>query len=473
MDLRKCVVAGSMVAGLLHCAAAQAQSSAPVDPYPVPAAGWGGEAGKGLYATRWVEDWTALRAAGKAPRFKAMPLWGNATLTLNAETRLRYVNNDNAQLVPHNDFDQGLLRGILGADLRFNDNARVYGEIGRGEVWGNREAATASFKNVGSLQQLFVDVRGHAGDTLIGAIVGRQEFTDGPKQLLSIGDGSTLHRTWNGVRVYVHGPRWRLGVYDFRLTRLGRGGFDDEEVDHGERLRGLNASWIVSPDTYFDPFWIHSEKPGFRSGGLTGLDDRDTFGARLWGKHDKFRYDWTVAHQAGRYRDTQPIDTWALFAVQSVDLSSKGWKPRLISHIDIASGGGAYGTGTLRSFNPLYASSGYLGEAQFLTLSNLLMIAPGISVAPSAKWSGFVEYGFARRLDENDAVYAGSMRAYPNTQRVPGHEIGGLLRVAATWAPTPNFSLTFNYEHLDAGDVLQRAGQGSGSQGFVSATYRY
>jgi len=472
-----------MIAGLLQATTAYAQSTpnkvstAPSDPYPIAAAGWGGDATKGLFASRWVEDWAAMREAHKAPRFKAMPLWGNATLTLNAELRLRYVDNDNAQLTPRNDFDQGLLRGILGADLRFNEHVRAYGEIGRGEVWGNREVAAASFKNVGSLQQLFVDVRGHAGGTLIGAMVGRQEFTDGPKQLLSIGDGSTLHRTWNGVRVYVHGDRWRLGGYDFRLTQLGRGGFDDEEVANGERLRGLNASWIVTqgdtPKTYFDPFWLHTEKPGFRSGGLSGLDKRDTFGARLWGQHDRIRIDWTVAHQSGRYRDTQPVDAWGLFAVQSVDLSSTGWKPRLTSHIDIASGGGAYGTGTLRDFNQLYTSSGYLGEAQFLSLSNLLMIAPGLSLAPSQKWSVMFEYGYARRLEEGDAVYAGGMRAYPGTQRVPGHEIGGLVRLAATWSATPNFSVTFNYEHLAAGDVLERAGLASGSQGFVSAVYRY
>ena len=62
----------------------------PADPYPLNAAGWGPEAGNGLMVSRWAEDWTGLRAAGQAPPLKAIPLGGEAFLTLSAEARLRY-----------------------------------------------------------------------------------------------------------------------------------------------------------------------------------------------------------------------------------------------------------------------------------------------------------------------------------------------------------------------------------------------
>ena len=41
---------------------------------------------------------TGMRAAGHAPPFKAMPLGGEASLTLSAEARLRYDIYNNAQL---------------------------------------------------------------------------------------------------------------------------------------------------------------------------------------------------------------------------------------------------------------------------------------------------------------------------------------------------------------------------------------
>lgn len=447
----------------------------PADPYPFAAAGWGPEAGHGLMVSRWVEDWTGLRVTGKAPPLKAVPLGHDASLTLSTEARLRSDMFRNGQLVRGNDYDQAHFRGIVGADMRFNSHFRLYGELGTGQVVGRRDVATANFQNDASLQQLFLDVRGHLGPTLVGVIVGRQEFADGPRQLISASDGPNLHRTWNGTRFYVHGRRLRLGVFDLRVTRLGRDSFD-ERINHAERLQGINVSLIFSsdrgPNLYLDPFWFHREMPTFRSGGRIGHDQRDTYGARLWGRKGALRFDWTLARQTGETLG-RDIDAWGLFAVQSVALTDKGWKPRVTAHVDIATGSGAYGNGALTGFNPLYASSNYLGEGQFLSLSNLLLVAPGISASPTATTTLAIEYGFARRLRESDAAYAGGMRAYADTHDVSGHEIGGLLRVAWTWSATKHLTLSLNYEHMAAGDVLRRARLPSGSYGYAGATFRY
>jgi hypothetical protein len=95
----------------------------------------------------------------------------------------------------------------------------------------------AAARSDASLQQLFVDARGHVGTTLLGAMVGRQEFADGPRQPVSLSDGPNVHRTWNSVRLYAHGRTRRFGAFGLRGTRHARGAFD-EAVDRGERLRG-------------------------------------------------------------------------------------------------------------------------------------------------------------------------------------------------------------------------------------------
>lgn len=445
----------------------------PAAPYPLNAAGWGPEAGNGEFFSRWAEDWTGMRTVGDAPSLKAIPLGGEAFLTLSAEARLRYEAYENAPPTGVSDLQQGLFRGTFGADLRFNPNFRVYGEIGTGQVSDDRSEAAANYQNDASLQQLFMDARGYVGSTLVGAMVGRQEFADGPRQLISLSDGPNMHRTWNGLRVYAHGERFRFGAFDLRATRLENRLFD-EEINRDERLQGLNASLIVSPELgiYLDPFCIHSENPNFASAGQTGLDNRDTYGVRFWGKRSGLSFDWTVACQTGESigRD---VEAWGLFAVQSLTLSDKGWKPRLTAHIDLASGGGAYGSGTVKRFNPLYSSSNYLGEGRFLSLSNLFQIAPGISVSPTATTNIAIEYGFARRLTDDDAAYAGGLRAYPGTQNVKGHEIGYLLRITGNWSVTENLTLSLDYEHLAAGEVLERAQLPSGSYGYVGATFRF
>ena len=448
---------------------------APRDPYPLTAAGWGPDAGHGLFASRWVEDWGRLREAGLAPRFKAMPLGSERSLTLSAEARLRYDGYDNGLLKRGNDYEQSLFRAILGADMHLNSHLRVYGEVGTGQVLGRRAVASASFQNDASLQQLFIDARGDVGAVMWGAMLGRQEFADGPKQLISLGDGSNSHRTWNGLRVFAHGSRFRVGAFDFRATRQRPGVFD-EQVNSRERLRGLNASVIVSvgegATIYFDPFWYYSQSPRLRNAVAIGVDDRDTVGARVWGRSGALKFDWTLAQQTGNSvgRD---VHAWGLFTVHSLELSDHGWKPRLTAHVDFASGGGVYQSGATTGFNPLYASSSYLGDGQFLALSNLLMIAPGVAVSPTSATSLALEYGVARRLDNKDAIYAGGLRVYAGTAGVRGRDIGDLLRLNGTWSINDHLNLFFNVEYLNAGAVLNRAQAPSASYAALGATIRY
>jgi len=416
-------------------------------------------------------SWTRACALAVAA---AGVLNGEAALTLSAEARMRVDAYANARLVAGDDYRQALFRGIVGADLRLDRHIRIHGEAGTGQVHDRRGAAGANVQNEASLQQLFAEVGGQACGALVGAMAGRQEFADGPRQLISVGDGPNLHRTWNGLRLQAQGRRLRAGAFDLRATRLARGAFD-ETIDHGERLQGVNASLAFpsggGTDTFLEPFWFHTEKPGFRAGGQVGLDDRDTFGLRFRGRRGGLAFDWTLAHQSGRYLQ-RGIEAWGLFAVQSLALSGGGWKPALTAHLDLATGG-AYGSGTLKAFNPLYASSGYLGEGQFLGLCNLVMIAPGLSVAPSSRTALSAEYGFARRFDARDAAYAGGQRAYAGTQKVPGRDIGGLLRVMGTWSASANLTLFFNYEHFAAGGVLTRARHRSGSYAYTGATFRH
>lgn len=449
----------------------------PADPYPLTAAGWGPEAGDGRMASRWADVWTGLPAQGTPRAGKAVPLGGDAVLTFSTEARWRLDAIDNGRALAGNDFTQGLFRGVVGADVQANPNVRVFGEIGTGQVQGRRQAAGANFRNRASLQQLFVEYRRMTlRGLLVGAMVGRQEFADGPRQLVSLGDGPNLHRSWNGVRLYAHGDRVRLGLFDFRVTRLGAGGFDDETINARERLRGANASLIVSarnrPDTYFDPFWIRSSNDTFRAGGNVGPDRRDTVGARVWGRRGGLRFDWTAAAQTGE-SSGRPVEAWGLFAVQSLALSSRGWKPRLTSRIDLASGGGAYGSGTLRAFHPLYASSQYVGEGQFFGLSNVALATAGLSVAPTARSAIAMDYSLARRMRAGDAVYAGGMRPYAGTESLPGSDAGRLLRVTGSWAPSSHWTFGFDYERLVAGGLLRAAGFRSAGYAHLSATYRY
>lgn len=448
----------SFAAALLLAIALAADAAEPAtDPFPRVAAGWGPELGGGRMASRWAEDLPA-----------------GSQLALRAELRLRQVAWCNAPGRAAGETTQGQLRAALGADWRPHPALRIYGELATGDVSSERDDAPANLRNAVSVQQLFVESRAQIGPTLVGVMAGRQEFADGPRQLVSLSDGPNLHRTWNGLRAYVHARRWRIGAFDFRATWLGAGAFD-EGVNPRETLSGLNASIVVGDReaSSVEPFWFHTHRPAHRVAGRLGHDDRDSIGFRWWARRGAMKYDWTLARQSGRTVGDRRIDAWGLFAVQSLALTDSGWNPRLTGRIDLTSGGGAWSDGAVRTFHPLYASSSYVSEGQLLALGNLLVFAPGVTVTPTPRTTMSFDVGHVRRWATDDAVYATATRAYANTQNVPGHHVGELLRVGATWSPDPQLSLRFTLEHLRAGSVLRQAGHTSASFAFFDLTLRF
>ena len=425
------------------------------DPYPQAGAGWGPSLGEGRMASGWAE-----------------PLPPGENLALHAELRLR--QGAWRDLPGRGSTDQGQLRAVLGADWRPLPALRFYGELASGAVTRDADTAPANFRNALSVQQLFVELRRPVGTALAGVMAGRQEFADGPRQLLSLSDGPNLHRSWNGLRAYLHAERWRLGAFDLRATRLGRGAFDDG-IDPRETLRGLNAGFVVgeSGAMFVEPFWLRSTQHAYRVAGVPGRDERDTAGLRAWGSRGPWTFDNTLVRQTGRTVGGRDIDAWGLFVVHSLALPDAGWKPRLTARLDLASGGGAWGSGTVRTLTPLYASSGYVSDGQLLALANVAIFAPGVVFSPTPRTTLAGEIGYVRRMAPDDAVYASATRTYVGTQATPGRHVGELLRVTGTWRPAPRIKLRLAFEHLHAGGVLRRAGHGSASAAFLDLTWRY
>ncbi len=382
---------------------------------------------------------------------------------MSAEARLRYEVRE--ELGQGAAAGRWLARGRLGGEVRADSDLRGYVEIASGDVSAGRRGAAPNFRNELSLQQFWLELPIGGGSRAAGAVIGRQEFDDAPKQLISVSDGPNIHRTWNGLRLYAKEKGMKFGAFAFRATQLGRHGFD-EGVSRTERLAGITASLPIpgaGNALSLDPFWFRTEK---------SESARDTIGARFVGRHGRLSVDWTAAVQSGHY-EARHVQAWAFFASQSLELTGWRWNPRLGLRIDAASGGGLDRDRPTGSFDQLYASSSYLGEGLFLSASNLFMVSPGLSFFPTARSKIAVDYGFARRLDERDAVYAGQMRPYPGTGTVAGHEIGGLFRIAFNWSASPRVVVGLDYEHLTRGDVLVRAHLPSQRYAHGSVSYRY
>lgn len=212
--------------------------------YPSAAVGDGPTA-NGYNLSRWVEDWRGMRDPAKRDdpldRLKFLPLDddGDVYLTLSGEARLRVnmTSNPGLRETPHQ--RQDITRLVGGADLHVGPHFRFFGEVAHAGLAGRGLGTpAATLRNDLVFQQYFAEANADVSGVAIGARYGRQEFTDGANLLVSQRDNNTIRFTLNGVRAWARSSSVRGDVFDYRFTRLGTGGTQDDDMTTTAASRG-------------------------------------------------------------------------------------------------------------------------------------------------------------------------------------------------------------------------------------------
>lgn len=451
--------------------------------YPAPAAGLGPRVGR-YFQSRWAEDWSGLaKRAPDAPRdlfdpLKYIPIAsdGAVYVTLSGENRVRLNYVTDPGLRGGRDQDQFLIRTVIGADLHLGRHLRVYGELNSAQVFGaNPLAILPNQRNGLFVQQLFAEASGTIDDTLVGARVGRQEFMDGPPILINVRPAPNIYSVLDGVRLSINGATARATLFSFDTVTLGLRAFDDP-TNHDEGIDGVNTSFVIPPfgaaKLFFDPFVFRYHKAAQRWGTTIGRERRAFYGARLWGTIGDGTIDITALGQGGSFAG-RDIDAKAVFTNLGYLLDKGALHPRIGVHVDLTSGGGAYGTGPLRNFNYFYAPAPYFSWGVFFGPTNLKTFAPNFRITPGKRVSLTTEVEWLRRSNEFDAVYNNQGNAYGGTQRVRGKDVGALLRADLSWEIGKHLTGSLRAEHLRAGSVLTRAGFGDTNYIGVESAVRF
>jgi hypothetical protein len=453
------------------------------DPYPIEVAGWSKPRSGYFFDSRWEEDWTTLREEGKAPLFKAMPLFGGdiANLTLSAEDRVRAHFYGNGQLAPNNNYTEIQNRTIVGADLHVTPFFRVYAEFGHADLHENGDpevqSVTAKQTDNLALQQLFGEVNYHTDNFLVGAMAGRMEWTDAPEQLVSVGNGPNLHATWNGYRLYLHTARFRLGYFSAKPTVYNLGGYFNQSVFGGERLSSITAGYVLlnngpRANLTITGQYINNFNAKAAQGGTTGPDHRYTYGARMTGRLDRYTIDWMAYRQTGDHIG-RTVEAYLASLSQTAKVNPFGVPLDVGFRFDIASGGGGLNkTGKTHLFDPIYTDKGIFGEAELFTYQNIMIYAPNASIRITPKWRLNFEYDFVYRENKHDAFYSPG-KAYSNTQKFGGAYAGGQIRMNTYYDLTRNIFLRLEADKFNAGDFLHQSGFRNSYVIMPDITFRY
>lgn len=439
--------------------------------------------------SRWAEDWTVNRDADRredfVDRLKYIPLDsdGDVYLTLSGEFRLRYNELENPGLREGRSQQQEIVRVFGGADLHVGDHVRVFTELAHAGLSGsNPGPRPPTLENDLFLQQAFVDFTGEAApggwDADFGIRLGRQEFVEGPPTLIALRDNNTVRFTLDGVRAWAETDTTRVTLFDLFYQRLGTGGIDDDRTNRDVRFSGVSTRFGLPTDLmggsklYFDPFAWRLRNRAAQWGGTTGLEEREFYGMRLWGNVGRVGVDVTVNRQDGTF-DGRPIGAWHVFTQQTLGLGDGPAAPRIGLRADYASGGGAFGDGTLRNATTPYGTNIRLSHTLTQTATNIKTLAPTFSFRPFGKARMTLEYQFAWRDSLNDGVYRANGTMFPGTEAVQGRKIGEMARVQLVWPLAPRLTFTGRYEHLNAGPALTEAGYRSSDYIAAYLSYRF
>lgn len=452
-------------------------------PYPDAAAG-DGNTQQGFNPLRWAEDWRNMRDPSKRDdfldRLKYISIGSDSVyLTLSGELRARvnYFSNPQGRDAEYQRQDS--YRVFLGADLHLGKHFRAFGELARGPMDGkNIGSPSGTLSNKLLFQQAFVDGTAQIGQVDVGARVGRQVFIDGANLLLANRDNNTVQTSLTGVRVWARGSTLRADVFDLYYTTYGNGGIGDDPIDWGRRFSGVTTG-IVLPKRllggsklYLDPFVWRLRNRAVTWGADRAREERTYVGAHLWGDVGRFTIDWTANHQGGRYGD-RSLDAWQVLLAGTYRLGKANNSPRLGLHFDYATGGGAYDNGKLRNAFAPYGNNIYYSYQGYLTPTNLVALAPSLTVSPTRTLRVTGEYQFTWRDTVSDAVYRSNGTPFTGTAGVGGRRTVDVARLQAIWSVSPRLSFTGRLEHAFAKSGLTAAGYQDSSYAALWASFRF
>lgn len=366
------------------------------------------------------------------------------------------------------DPDAGLFwtqRVALAADADIAPSVRVHAALVGALIEGSDEQSPAE-RNVLDLQEAFVEL----GPETAFLRIGRQEIRLGSQRLIAVRDGTTVRRTWDGVRGQATFGKVELDAFALRLVAVRPEGVFNDGRNEGRDLAGVQASF-PAPLGSLDAYWLYTETSGRSTIEGTGNDRRHSLGLRAHGEAEGWFWDWEAVYQTGRFARGD-IAAWTLATKTGYRWEDRPWQPEVMLSANIASGDGDPGGGTLRTFNALYPNASYFSENAVLGPSNFFNLHPYVKVRPREDLTVGVDLNLFWRLSRADGVYnpqGGLIRAPRGSDK---RFVDAALSGVVEWTPRDGVLVSLVATRSQPQGFIRATGPADPSD-FVEATLQF
>lgn len=420
---------------------------------------------------RYEEDWSTLHRPEPRDPFdalKAIELRDDppVLLTLGGDYRVRLESWDGflfGQPPGQDASDTFVLNRIkLHADLRIGDFFRAFAEgksalsTGR-DLLGGRRTIDADELD---LQNAFIDLRFRPADRVTLTLrPGRQELQFGKQRLVSPLDWANARRTFEGFRGILEAGGWRIDGFITRLVPVQK--FEFNDGDSGQDLYGIYATRRIAGKALdWDLYWLGLDRQTAAFGGITGEENRHTFGSRLGGPigASGFDFDLEAALQVG---DHAGRDIFAFMATAEAGYTFAGapWSPRIDAGIDFASGDDDPADGDVETFNQLFPlGHAFLGFIDAVGRQNIVDLRAGVAVKPVPSVTIRVDGHIFFRASDRDALYDAAGAVVRPGLDGGSSEVGQEIDVTLRWQIDPHAAILLGYSHFFPGAFIEETG---------------
>lgn len=395
---------------------------------------------------------------------KYLKLSDNSTVSFGGELReqFQYYDNLNFGDVPpaFSKSSTGQLwhRVMLHANLEIGDNTRIFTQLGSTFRFFNPNPLTPEIdENRLSLHQAFLEHRFNERWMLR---LGRQEIFYGSHRLFTFREGPNTRLAFDAAVVKYTSEKKKTDVFVLTPVQSRENVFDDKSFQ--DAIVGMYSTYTFVPKALMLDYYsmsFHSNRRKYHY--ISGKENRQIAGIRLFSENEKFNYELEAAYQTGKFNDLR-IRAYGLAADVNYKLIPKY---KLIAGIgsNYMSGDKNPNDNQLNTYNTLFSKPPY-GLTAPIGASNLVNVNPYVKLNPVKKLHVFVTAYFLWRQSHQDGTYSpGAVEVRPN----PGmlfasteKEIGTLLVLETNYTVNRHLLFGLDASRFFAGDYVKETGKG-------------
>ncbi|MGA8659744.1 MAG: alginate export family protein [Chthoniobacterales bacterium] len=380
--------------------------------------------------SRYDEDYSFL--ANPANRtepldlIKYIPLfdWGPLYfVTLGGDIREQYefIENDNFGLGSVNNHGYWLQRLMPYSDWHFGPFFRAFVQLKSSEEEGREPGPRPIDRKRLDFNQAFVDFsypRSNlsANKSWFTLRLGRQEIDLGDERLLAVRQGPNTEQSFDGARLILNSPEFRVDLFALRVDADRSGYFDDDPSWSRETVWGMYSTFPLTTKSTtaklnnisLDLFYIGFQHVGARFNAGVGNEVRHSIGGRLWRAHHINGLDFNLfgVFQFGSFGG-KPISAFSAAFDAGYKLFNLPWAPRIAGSLQISSGDSSLNGSKLETFNAMFPAGYYYGGALVGQTgpANAIILQAELDLHPTATLGIYLKTFFFWRQDTADGLY--------------------------------------------------------------------